>query len=897
MNDSESFKVPPHSIEAEQSVLGGLMLDNQAWIQIADKLSEEDFYRSDHRLIFSSIKALAEDNHPCDVITLGEWLDARGKLDEAGSLAYLGMLAKNTPSAANIVAYANIVRERSVLRQLVRVGTDIAGSAFNPQGRGVKELLDEAEKNVFAIAEQGARQGGFKPIKNLLAMAVDKIDMLYRQDEAITGISTGFKDFDEQTSGLQPSDLIIVAGRPSMGKCCAAETQVLLSDGRLAAIAELFLAGAGEVMTYAEERGFYPASPESFVHDGRKPVFRLHTEEGRYVDVTASHPFLTPQGWKPLGELQAGERIAMPARLPVFGKQQLSAEHLSLLAKLCKKPNLRNAEDLALLAQQGIVAADTEIAQLWADLEAWGWDCSPLCQRGLPSIVLQLTQPCLAEFLRHLLGSARIDDKRLRYVHASETLCRQVQHLLLRFGIRARLWRNQAPLWEVQIYSSQARRQFVESIGGVDEQISQQWRRFSLTDEQFLAWETITLIEELGTLPVYDLCVAETHNFVANDLCLHNTSYAMNVAEHVAIYEGLPVAVFSMEMPGDQLAMRLIASLGRIDQHKVRTGKLGDDDWPKLSKAISELAEAPMFIDDSPALSPTELRARCRRLAREYGGQLGLVVVDYLQLMQVPGYGDNRALEVSEISRSLKALAKEMQVPVIALSQLNRGLEQRPNKRPVMSDLRESGCLSGDTLIPCARTGETIALRDWLGRDAPQVLAMQADQQIRSSAVSHAFCTGVKPVFSLQTEAGQHIKATANHRFYRRDGWQRLDALQPGDELAMHAAGATQAHWQRIQQIQPAGEEAVYDLTVPGPHNFVANDFVVHNSIEQDADLIIFIYRDEVYNQESEDKGTAEIIVAKQRNGPIGTTRLSFLGQFTRFENFSGHDFYHDDLA
>lgn len=454
MSAEDDFKVPPHSIEAEQSVLGGLMLDNQAWIQIADKLSEVDFYRHDHQLIFTSIRALAEDNQPCDVITLAEWLENRNKLDDAGGLAYLGTLAKNTPSAANIVAYANIVRERSVLRQLVRVGTDITSSAFNPEGRGIKELLDEAEKNVFAIAEQGARQGGFQAIKNLLAAAVDKIDLLYHQDQAITGISTGFKDLDEQTSGLQKSDLIIVAGRPSMGK----------------------------------------------------------------------------------------------------------------------------------------------------------------------------------------------------------------------------------------------------------------------------------------------------------------TSYAMNIAEHVAIHEQKPVAVFSMEMPGDQLAMRLIASLGRIDQHKVRTGKLDDDDWPRLTSAISMLAETSLFIDDTPALSPTEVRARCRRLAREHG-QLGLVVVDYLQLMQVPGFSENRTQEVSEISRSLKALAKEMEVPVIALSQLNRSLEQRPNKRPVMSDLRESG------------------------------------------------------------------------------------------------------------------------------------------GIEQDADLICFIYRDEVYNPESDDKGTAEIIIAKQRNGPIGTIRLTFLGQHTRFEDFASGDYYGEDLA
>lgn len=442
----ESLKVPPHSIQAEQSVLGGLMLDNQTWDSVADKVTENDFYRRDHRLIFRTIAQLAEKQDPFDVITLSEALESTGELQDAGGLAYLGTLVKDTPSAANIVAYANIVRDRSVLRQLIHVGTEISDSAFSTEGRETADLLENAERRVFEIAEQRQRgQGGFSSIKSLLAKAVDKIEMLYEQEGDITGASTGFTDLDEKTSGLQPSDLIIVAGRPSMGK----------------------------------------------------------------------------------------------------------------------------------------------------------------------------------------------------------------------------------------------------------------------------------------------------------------TTIAMNMAENVALKSGMPVAVFSMEMPGEALAMRMMSSLGRIDQHKVRTGKLDDDDWPRLTSAINLLAETKMFIDDTPALTPTEVRSRARRLTREHG-QLGLIVLDYLQLMQSPSSGDNRVQQISDISRGLKALAKELNVPVIALSQLNRNLEQRPNKRPVMSDLRESG------------------------------------------------------------------------------------------------------------------------------------------AIEQDADLIIFVYRDEVYHEDSPDKGIAEVIIGKQRNGPLGTVRLTFLGQYTRFENFTG---------
>ena len=441
--NADPLKLPPFSIEAEQAVLGGLLIDNDAWEKVADLLLKVDFYRRDHALIFDAIAVLAERDEPFDIITLSEWLEKNNELESVGGLSYLGALAKNTPTSANIQSYAKIVREKSVLRQLIKASTQIANTAYNTEGRSSADILDEAEQLVFQIAEQDAKQRqGYQPINNLLTKAIDRIDTLYQSDDAFTGVPTGFEAFDHMTSGLQPADLVIVAGRPSMGK----------------------------------------------------------------------------------------------------------------------------------------------------------------------------------------------------------------------------------------------------------------------------------------------------------------TSFAMNIAEHAAIKTQTPVAVFSMEMPGEALVMRMLSSLGRIDSNKVRTGKLDDTDWPRLTSAVGILNEAPIYIDDTPALTPMEIRALARRIKREHG--LGMIVVDYLQLMQLSGSSENRATEISEISRGLKALAKELNVPVIALSQLNRSLEQRPNKRPIMSDLRESG------------------------------------------------------------------------------------------------------------------------------------------AIEQDADVIVFIYRDEVYNEDSPDKGTAEVIIGKQRNGPTGTSRLTFLGRFTRFENF-----------
>ncbi len=445
----ESLRIPPHSIEAEQSVLGGLLLDNAAWDRIADFIRAEDFYRFDHRIIFEAMVKLINSSKPADVITVYEALTNIGKAEEVGGLSYLNALAQNTPSAANIRRYAEIVRDRGVLRKLITVADEISGTAFNPQGKEVKQMLDEAESKIFAIAEEGARGAqGWVAIQPLLTQVVERIDELYNRDSSseITGVPTGFLDLDKMTSGLQPGDLIIVAGRPSMGK----------------------------------------------------------------------------------------------------------------------------------------------------------------------------------------------------------------------------------------------------------------------------------------------------------------TAFSINIGENVAIDSGLPVAVFSMEMGGAQLAMRMLGSVGRLDQHRLRTGKLIDEDWPRLTNAIQKMNEAQFYIDETPALNSIELRARSRRLSRQCG-KLGLIIVDYLQLMSANTPGDNRASEISEISRGLKGLAKELNCPVIALSQLNRSLEQRPNKRPVMSDLRESG------------------------------------------------------------------------------------------------------------------------------------------AIEQDADVILFIYRDQVYNPDSPDKGTAEIIIGKQRNGPIGAIRLTFLGEYTKFGNYTGN--------
>jgi replicative DNA helicase len=443
-------------------------------------------------------------------------------------------------------------------------------------------------------------------------------------------------------------------------------------------------------------------------------------------------------------------------------------------------------------------------------------------------------------------------------------------------------------------------------------------------------WDEIVAIEFIGAKQVYDLTIPHTHNFVANDICVHNTAFCLNIAQNAAMKQQhhgnkAIVGIFSLEMSKEQLVQRMLCAQARIDAHRLRTGMLSKEDWRHLAMGVSELAEAQIFLDDTPAISSLEMRAKIRRLRNEQRG-LDLIIVDYLQLMSGKGRVESRQQEVSQISRELKAIAKEMNVPLIALSQLSRAVESRSDHRPQLSDLRESGCLAGESLVTLADTGERVPIKDLVGKSGVAVWALNEETwKLERAVVSRAFATGVKPVWRLTTRLGRSIRATANHKFRTFAGWRRLDELQIGERLALPRAlpsaavqfrpevelalpghlisdrAACVAHavysellrklaesdvyWDQVVAIEPGGETEVFDLTVPGLHNFEAEGFIVHNSLEQDADLVMFIYRDEVYNPETEKQNVAEIIIGKQRNGPIGDVELVFLKQLTRFED------------
>ncbi|HEX9695971.1 MAG TPA: replicative DNA helicase, partial [Actinomycetota bacterium] len=369
---------------------------------------------------------------------------------------------------------------------------------------------------------------------------------------------------------------------------------------------------------------------------------------------------------------------------------------------------------------------------------------------------------------------------------------------------------------------------------------------------------------------------------VAARPAMGKTSFVLNVAHNAAMKSSVPVVIFSLEMSQNEIVQRLISSESHVDSTRLRSGHLSEADWTRVSNAVGKLDTAPLYIDDSASISMMEIRAKCQRLKQQQ--DLGLVVVDYIQLMQGSRRTENRVQEVSEISRGLKILAKEMDVPVVAVSQLSRQPEQGGGeRRPQLSHLRE--CVTGDTLV-CLADGRRVPIESLVGT-TPTVLAMDNRGRIVESASDLVWKVGRRPVFRVRLASGRSIRATGKHRVFGFDGWCRVDALGIGDELATFPADDLQ--WDKVIAVEPAGEEDVYDLTVPGPASWLADGVVSHNSgaIEQDADVVMFVYRDEYYNKETEAKGEAEIIVAKHRNGPVGTEKLAFLGQYTKFADLA----------
>ena len=1033
---------PPQNLEAEQSVLGAVLLSDTALpaLIIDENLQAADFYRESHGLIFAAMLDLHAAGEPVDALTLVEHLKQNGQLDSIGGRATVDLLAGSVPAVGNVRQYARIVRDNAMLRRLLNAAYEIQGKVHSHEAPP-RELVDLAERTILEVAHEDSRKD-FRSIELVLDAETSKLAELSRVGKSITGTASGYDDLDTITGGFQPGNLIILAARPSMGKCLAGHT--LVNDpitGRRRRIADLVAAvdegGEAFVLSLGPQGQLRPSRVAAGLRSGPQETHRLTTQDGRRIECTAYHPFMTPNGWVELDDLMPGAVIATAG---------------------CG-------------SQQRIVALPRERSPV-AVVEA-----SPAAQK----------------------------------------LC--------------------------------------------------------------MSWDVVASIEPAGVQETYDLTVPGDHSFVANDIVVHNSALMANFCENAALEGKKAVALFSLEMSESELAQRFIASQASIKGDDLRKGNVPPSRWPKILQASARLANSPLYIDDSSDLSVLDVRAKARRLAQQHADGLGLLVVDYLQLMRAGGESDNRAEQIGQISRGLKTLARELSVPVIALSQLNRGVEQRSEKIPMLSDLRESGCLVGESRVYLSDAGEYRRIDELVGMRDFRVSAINtATWKLEPARVANAFSTGRRPVFEIRTQLGRRVRATGNHKFLTVDGWSPLDTLKPGDVIAtprsltgpldktmdddelallahligdgctlprhalqyttrerdlaeivaalanrefgdgvrpriraerawyqvyltaaeplgrgrrnpiaawldglgifglrshekripaavfrqpapsiahflrhlwatdgcvwvsgqrtaiyyassserlardvqslllrlgitavlrdvpqrgggrpqfhvrvsgapdsrrfvelvgavgerrreavavlasrlaafpntnrdvipghawrslvvpaMERAGVTtrglherlgtsysgtalyktnlsrerasrvaaivrsaqlaalstsDVYWDRISSIEPQGEAETYDLTVDGLHNFVADDVVVHNSIEQDADLVMFIYRDEYYDKESEREGIADIIIAKHRNGGLGTVELTFQKEFPRFMSYVPEDRY-----
>jgi len=854
-------RVPPHSNEAEISVLGSILLDNDTLAALGDTIGPEMFYREGHRKIFTAMRSLQERGEPVDLVTLSEDLRVKGQLDDIGGLSYLIGLSDQVPTAAYAEHYARIVSEKHTLRQLISVSGKAMQLAYDAQ-LPLEDLLDRAEKMIFEVAEQKKKGEAFQAMGEVVHNTFEYITLLHQNKGIPDGVSSGFRDLDEQISGLQKGSLNVLAARPSMGKCVTADTLIdVPGTGERITVEAFVREQRTTVLSVSPEGKVRESRVGAWIDSGVKPVRRVTTRTGRVVETTPHHPFLGVDGWTPLYDLKPGDRIVVPRAVPVFGdKDALSPERGRLLAYLLAEggltqssPRWTNADpalvedfraclqmefpevEMVADARTGI---DYRLSRRWQpgerkdrtnpltewlrELSLWGKHAE---FRRFPGVVWTLTRESLASFLRVLLSCdgtiyALAGKARIEFTVASEGLARDVHHALVRFGIVSKLWRKGERSWRVEITEPRSVAAYQEQVGWLGEKAgraipvsagtrsnvgqapARAWayvRRaaqggglslaalaraagektdsgfnahtgrslpqaraaryaavlddphLTLLGSEALYWDDIVRIEDVGERQVYDLTVPGDANFIAADICLHNTAFALSIAQNVALRGEKTVAVFSLEMPSVQLALRMLCSEARVDMNRIRSGQLNERDFERLAHAAGRLAEAPMVIDDEPDLTLNALRSKLRRITAQHG-QLGLVVIDYLQLMsggKSHGGSDNRQQEISTISRGLKGLARELEVPVIVLSQLSRAVEQRPNHRPMLSDLRESG------------------------------------------------------------------------------------------------------------------------------------------AIEQDADIVMFIYRDEYYNKETDQQGIAEIIIGKQRNGPVGTVKLQFHSAHVRFNDLA----------
>ena len=817
-------RVPPQATDVEQSVLGAMLIEREAIPKAVEILNDEAFYDAKHQKVYGAILALFERGNPVDLITLTEELKRRGEIDAVGGAYYLTELTTRVASAANVEYHARIIAEKSLLRKMIETMTGLVGKAYDTSADAF-ELLDEVERDIFRISDTELRRPAAS-MNEVIKQTLERLQAIHGREGGITGVPSGFNRLDDMTGGWQPSDLIIVAARPSMGKCLGKGTPVMMYDGTVKPVEDVRV---GDLLMGDDST---PRTVRSLAR-GRERMYWIRQKRGMDYRVNESHILSLKksrrEGHEPRG---AVTNLSVRDYLAKSGKWKNDHKGYKVGVDFPEQPLPLDPYLLGLWLGDGksdsarIYSTDKEVvAYLHEAADVRGEAVTVhAADRVCPAYLItggrgaarfQSIQATLRELGvlgdKHIphryLANARVYRLRLlaglidsdghrnaghggtyEITQTNRRLAEQIKFLCdtlgYRTSLRAKQARIQATGYEATVYR-------VRFNGNVSEIPVRVARKKATPWTDFRDWTMTGIdVEPDGVGDYYGFELDGNRLFLLGDgTVTHNTAFSLACARNAALHPELPagVAIFSLEMSAQQLAQRLLTSEARVDAQAARTGRMSDEDWPRLARAAGRLAAAPIYIDDTPGLTILELRAKCRRLKAEHN--IGLVIVDYLQLMHgtTTGRNANREQEIAQISRSLKSLAKELDVPVIALSQLSRAVETRGgDKRPQLSDLRESGCLTGETLVTLTETGERVPMRTLAGKRGFSVWALNPETlKLEAANVSNAFSTGVKPVFKLKTQLGRTIRATANHKFLTIDGWKRLDELTPEDHLAL----------------------------------------------------------------------------------------------------------------
>jgi replicative DNA helicase len=1062
----EFERTPPQDIPAEQSVLGGMLLSKDAIADVVEVVRATDFYRPAHQTIFDVVVDLYGKGEPADPITVSAELTRLGEIGRVGGAPYLHTLLSSVPTAANAGFYARIVAEQAVLRRLVEAGTRIVQLGYGASGSGgVDDVVDRAQQSIYDVTERRSSED-YTVLEQLMQPTMDELEAIGSRGGSMSGVPTGFADLDALTNGLHPGQFIVIAGRPGLGKALALDTALATPTG-WTTMGEVRV---GDLLVAADGRPTRVTGATEVMTD--RPCFEITFSDGTRVVADAQHEWLTSTR---ASRRSASGRPALRTTAELAATVRCStgdrrADHAVSTTAPLQLPDVPLPLPPYVLgawlgdgrsARARSTTADPEIVM---HLEAEGLEVTPgavLRPEGVPddghvpASYLRGSESQRRALLAGLMdtGGTVTSTGNLQFAVRGERLARDVQELVLTLGHRVTMTtRRVAGRSEATSTCSTLTWTTDERVFRLERKhLAHKQRSRTTAVRTGLRW--ITAVEPVASVPVRCVEVDDPqHLYLATRSMIptHNSTMGLDIARTATVKHGMPTAIFSLEMSKTEITMRLLSAEARVPLHHMRAGTMTDDDWGRLARRMGEVAEAPLYIDDSPNLTMMEIRAKARRLRQR--NDLKLIVIDYLQLMSGNKKSESRQQEVSELSRSLKLLAKELEIPVIAMSQLNRGAEQRTDKKPQIADLRESGCLPASTTVLRADTGAQVTLGQLFADGATDVPVWSLDDSLRyvRRHLTHVFATGRRPVFRLLLASGKQVTATANHPFLTYDGWRPLGELAPGtrlavprhvpapddearwsDELVLEHAVRTAADggqsrdmaaavshlpkrqirmflrrlwlgaggadtsvpvlvaprellddvsrlllrfgiseqrghdgrslavveiddqrrflleiavaitaespfrptgpadaeltgvWQQVRQtlqdrslvaaaplsgvataladadleltatndvrwdevvaVEPCGEQDVYDATVLGTHNFIADGIAVHNSIEQDADMVILLHREDAYEKESPRAGEADFIVAKHRNGPTATITVAFQGHYSRF--------------